>query len=166
MAAAAGLQLALSCDIIVASDKASFSTPGVKFGVFCTTPGVALSRNISKKMAAKMLFTGDPIQAEDALTHGLISELVYSNEESPDQDLLQKRVDEMCETISANSRHIVGLGKNAFYKQVDQVTIESAYQIGCKVMLDNLKYEDTQSGLKAFAAKQKPAWSHSPKKIE
>lgn len=165
LAAAAGLQLAASCDLIIGSDKSSYSTPGVKFGVFCTTPGIALSRNISQKIAAKMLFTGEAINAHDALTHGLVSEIV-SIENPGDVDLLEKRVNEICGQIAANSRFIVSLGKKAFYEHLNEPNIEDAYRkIGCKTMLENLKFEDTQSGLKAFASKQKPVWSNLPDKV-
>lgn len=163
LAAAAGLQLAASCDLIIGSDKSSYSTPGVKFGVFCTTPGIAISRNISQKIAAKMLFTGEAINAHDALTHGLISEIVPT--ENSEFDFLEQRVNEICGLIASNSRFIVSLGKKAFYEQVEKPAIEDAYKIGCKTMLENLKFEDTQSGLKSFASKQKPVWSHSSNKV-
>ncbi len=139
LAAAGGLQLALSCDLIIASDKASFSTPGVKFGVFCTTPGVALSRNLSQKMAAKMLFTGEPINAKEALQQGLISEMV-SSEGDCSEKALEMRVNQVCEVIAANSRFIISLGKKAFYEQINEANVEKAYEIGSKTMIDNLKF--------------------------
>ncbi len=103
LAAAAGCQLALSCDLVVASDKASFSTPGVKFGVFCSTPGVAVAQNTSNKIAMKMLLTGDAISSDEALKHGLISEVVAA-------DKLESRVNELAEKINSNSKPIIALG--------------------------------------------------------
>ncbi len=164
LAAAGGLQLALSCDLIIAANRASFSTPGVKFGVFCTTPGVALSRNVSQKIAAKMLFTGEAIGAKEALQQGLISEMVDLDSEGR-EGALEERVNQVCEMIAANSSGVISLGKKAFYEQVNEASVESAYEIGCRTMVENLKFEDTQSGLAAFAAKKKPVWSHSTKKI-
>lgn len=165
LAAAAGLQLAASCDIIVASDKAGFSTPGVKFGVFCTTPGVALSRNISHKLAAKMLFTGEAISSQEALNHGLISEVVDLDPNAA-HDPLKERVNQLCQQIAANSRFIVALGKKAFHEQINEARLEDAYEIGCQAMLDNLEFEDTQLGLKAFAQKKKPVWSNVANKVD
>ena len=161
LAAAAGCQLAASCDMIIASDKATFSTPGVKFGVFCSTPGVALTRNISQKLAAKMLFTGEAINADEALRHGLITEIVKG-----DLSELEKRVNEICKLIAANSRFIVALGKRCLNEQTQTEHLNEAYKIACDAMLDNLKFEDTQSGLKAFANKKKPIWSHTNKLVE
>ena len=162
IAAAAGYQLAASCDLIVASNKASFSTPGVKFGVFCSTPGVPLSRNVSSKIGLKMLFTGDPVTATEAFNHGMISEVVNIDNSS---DNLEKRVLEIAKKIESNSKYIVSLGKKCFYKQIEATELKDAYKIASEVMLDNLKYEDTQLGLKAFATKSKPIWTHSPKKL-
>lgn len=163
IAAAAGYQLAASCDLIVASNKASFSTPGVKFGVFCSTPGVALSRAVSSKISLKMLFTGDAVTATEAYNHGIISEVVNIDNSS---DNLEKRVLEIAKKIESNSKHIVTLGKKCFYQQIETPELEDAYKIASQVMLDNLKYEDTQLGLKAFATKKKPIWTHSAKKLD
>lgn len=163
LAAAAGFQLASSCDLIVASDRASFSTPGVKFGVFCSTPGVPLSRNVSSKISLKMLFTGEPITALEAYNHGIISEIVTINN---DPEILRERVNEIAKKIMSNSKPIIALGKECFYKQIEMKNLEDAYKIAGETMVNNLKYEDTQSGLEAFAAKRKPQWSHSNKKSE
>ena len=145
--------------MIIASKEASFSTPGVKFGVFCSTPGVALTRNINSKLAAKMLFTGEAIKADEALMHGLVTELV-------DKDKLEERVNEIAKQISSNSRYIVTLGKKCLYEHLDKNDLNFAYNLACEAMLDNLTYTDTQSGLKAFANKQKPVWTHKDTKIK
>ena len=170
LAAAAGFQLAMSCDLLVASSKASFSTPGVKFGVFCTTPGVALARNLSAKLSMKMLLTGEPLSAQEAMMHGLLSDLVNvdacQNDDTKGREELERRVSELIKKIAYNSRPIVALGKKAFYKQTACADIKSAYEIGTSAMLDTVKYEDTQSGLKAFASKKKPVWSHSDSKLK
>lgn len=159
LAAAAGYQLAASCDLIIASDKASFSTPGVKFGVFCSTPAVPLSRNVSSKISLKMLFTGEPISAQEAYTHGIVSDVVNN-------DSLEKRVNQIGKLIEANSRPIVALGKKCFYKQIELNDLSDAYKVASEAMLENLKFEDTQSGLKAFASKSKPVWTHSENKLD
>ena len=100
----------------------------MKFGVFCTTPGVALSRNVSSKIALKMLFTGEPISANQALQHGLISEVVEVDEN--DNNSLANRVDEIGLQIAANSKHIVALGKKAFYQQIEIENLNKAYDLG------------------------------------
>lgn len=160
LCAAAGLQLALSCDLIVASTKASFSTPGVKFGIFCSTPGVALARNLSPKLSLKMLLTGESINAHDAYKYGLISELV------DDEIKLQDKTNELCMKINSNSKYVVELGKKCFYEQINESNLSCAYDIASKQMTDNLKLKDTQNGLKAFSLKQKPIWSNKSDLIE
>lgn len=164
LAAAAGCQLAVSCDLIVASSHAAFSTPGVKFGVFCSTPGVALARNLSPKLSAKMLLTGAPMPAREAYMHGLVSELV---DPCPDPKALEDRVNALVAQIVSNSRSVIALGKSCLYKQLDKGSdLEAAYKVASGAMLDNLTIADTQSGLKAFAQKKKPVWTHSDEKIE
>lgn len=103
LAAAAGFQLALSCDLLIASDKASFSTPGVKFGIFCSTPGVALARNLPPKLSMKMLLTGEPISAQEAFKYGLVSEVVSA-------DKLTERVNQIVQLINHNSKPVIALG--------------------------------------------------------
>jgi enoyl-CoA hydratase/carnithine racemase len=167
LAAAGGFQLAASCDLIVASSKATFSTPGIKFGVFCSTPGVPLSRLVSSKIALKMLYTGEALSASEALAHGIISELVQVGENNAEESarLLAERVNRLARQIEANSGSIVTLGKRCFYEQIEQETIHGAYKVASQVMCENLQYQDCQSGLSAFAAKKKPTWSHSDKKV-
>ena len=130
--------------------------------MFCTTPGVALSRNVSSKIALRMLFTGEAINAEQALQHGIISELVKTSQGVS----VENRVNEIAKLIVANSKPVISLGKSAFYKQIEQSSLSEAYKQASCAMVDNLKYEDTQSGLEAFASKKKPVWSNSNKKVE
>lgn len=158
LAAAAGFQLASSCDMIVATNKSSFSTPGVKFGLFCSTPGVALSRNVSSKISLKMLFTGEPIFANEALQHGLITEIVNIDN---DPNALTKRVDHLCSLIKANSKPVIEMGKACFYQQIEfNNNLEKAYQVAGETMVNNIKLKDTQIGMKAFKSKSKPIWTH------
>jgi enoyl-CoA hydratase/carnithine racemase len=163
LAAAAGFQLALSCDLIVSTNTSSFSTPGVKFGLFCSTPGVALSRNVSSKISLKMLFTGEPIHANEAFQHGLVSEVVNTDN---DPDALSKRVNHLSRLILANSKPVIEMGKKCFYHQIEfNNNLEKAYEVAGKTMVDNIKLKDTQIGMKAFKLKSKPVWTHSNDKI-
>lgn len=159
LAAAAGLQLALSCDLLIASSQALFSTPGVKFGIFCSTPGVPLSRMTSSKISLKMLYTGEPISASEAFQAGLITEMIENDQN------LDKRILEIIKMIEVNPKGVLALGKKCFYEQIKHNDLKYAYDVASKEMIDNLTYEDTQQGLKAFAKKQKPLWSHSNKKL-
>jgi len=106
-----------------------------------------------------MLFTGEPVGAREAYQCGLVSEVVENEAD------LDKRVLEVARLIQMNPKGVVSLGKRSFYEQIKHVDLASAYRAASEAMVDNLKYEDTQSGLKAFAAKTKPKWSHSSKKI-
>jgi enoyl-CoA hydratase/carnithine racemase len=154
--------------LIVASSRASFSTPGIKFGVFCSTPGVALARLVSSKIALRMLLTGEALKASDALTHGVVSELVSVADELNEVDsvrALEERVAQVVGMIEANSGPIVALGKRAFYEQTGVERIEESYERATKAMCENLRYVDCQKGLSAFAAKKKPVWSHSTEKV-
>lgn len=106
-----------------------------------------------------MLFTGEPITADQALVHGLVSEIV-------EEEKLEERVNQLAKQIVANSRHVVELGKKCLYEHLDKSDLSYAYNLACEAMLDNLTYTDTQSGLKAFANKQKPVWTHKNSKIK
>ena len=119
VATAAGCQLAATCDLVVASEKARFATPGVKIGLFCSTPMVALSRSVGQKKAMEMLLTGDFIPAEEALRFGLANKVVPATE-------LDGAIDELAEKISSASPLVVGVGKQAFYRQLEMPT-EQAY---------------------------------------
>ena len=106
-----------------------------------------------------MLFTGEAISSEEALRYGLVSEIVQSEK-------LEQRVNQLANLIASNSRFIVALGKQTLYKQMDESKLADAYKIATEAMVDNLTFEDTQSGLNAFISKRKPVWSNSPKKVE
>ena len=150
VATAAGCQLVASCDLAVAAATAKFATPGVKIGLFCSTPMVAVSRAMGKKRTLEMLLTGDPISAQDALANGLINRVVApENLEAETQALALK--------IASASSFVVGLGKAAFYQQLDLPQSE-AYAYAKEVMSNNALAADAQEGMGAFLAKRKPEW--------
>ncbi|XP_062990333.1 enoyl-CoA hydratase domain-containing protein 3, mitochondrial [Elgaria multicarinata webbii] len=153
LATAAGCQLVASCDIAVASETSRFATPGVNVGLFCSTPAVAVGRSLPRKVALEMLFTGEPMTAQDALLHGLISRVVP-------EDKLEDETLRIARKICACSRSVVSLGKATFYKQIEQ-DVGTAYRIASRVMVDNLALKDGQEGIEAFISKRKPAWSHT-----
>ena len=152
-ALAAGCQLVASCDLAVASDRATFSTPGVKIGLFCATPMVPLVRAIPPRAALEMLLTGTPIPAEKALALGLVNRVVPL-------DGLDVVVREWSDAIVASSPLTVRIGKAAFY---DQLSLDepSAYGRATEVMVDNASRSDAQEGISAFLAKRRPNWSNS-----
>jgi enoyl-CoA hydratase/carnithine racemase len=151
MATAAGCQLVAACDLAVASDDAAFATPGVKIGLFCTTPMVPLVRTIPPRAALEMLLTGKPISAQQALAWGLVNRVV-----PPDQ--LDAAVRELADAIRASSPLTVRIGKQAFY---DQLTLDeaSAYQCATQVMTKNALCRDAQEGMSAFVHKRRPTWT-------
>ena len=151
LATAAGCQLVASCDLAVASETASFATPGVRIGLFCTTPGVAVSRAVMPKKAMEMLLTGNPIPAQEALEFGLINRVT-----APDK--LEDEVMALARQISAASSRIPEVGKQAFYKQVE-MDRPGAYEFAQGVMVDNLLDRDAQEGITAFLEKREPKWS-------
>ncbi|XP_055509439.1 enoyl-CoA hydratase domain-containing protein 3, mitochondrial [Leucoraja erinacea] len=153
LATAAGCQLVASCDMAVVSDTSRFATPGVTVGLFCSTPAVALGRAVPRKLALEMLFTGEPISAQDALWHGLVSRVVP-------EDRLDEETARIAGRICAASRAVVALGKATFYKQMAQDR-NQAYRTASQVMVDNLAMTDGQEGIEAFFQKRKPVWSHS-----
>jgi enoyl-CoA hydratase/carnithine racemase len=149
-ATAAGCQLVAACDLAVAADSAMFATPGVKIGLFCTTPMVPVSRAIGRKRAMQLLLTGEPIDAATALDWGLVNRVVPSAE-------LEPAVVELTAAISRSSPYTIGLGKRAFYDQIDRS--ESAAYEHCKtVMADNALAGDAQEGMSAFLQKRPPTW--------
>ena len=150
IATAAGCQLAATCDLVVASEEASFATPGVKIGLFCSTPMVALSRAVGQKKAMEMLLTGDFVPAEEAQRIGLVNKVVPADE-------LDEAVRALAEKISEASPLVVGVGKGAFYKQ-SEMPIEQAYAYTKEVMSFNATFADAQEGMCAFLEKRKPEW--------
>ncbi|KJE35259.1 enoyl-CoA hydratase [Thalassospira sp. HJ] len=152
MATAAGCQLVASCDLAVAADTAKFATPGVNIGLFCSTPMVALSRNIARKHAMRMLLTGDPINADNAFAMGLVSDVVS------DDDLVD-HTNTLAAGIAARSGMTVRLGKQAFYKQVE-MPLSQAYSYASDVMTANMQKHDAREGIGAFVEKRHPSWRH------
>ncbi len=150
IATAAGCQLAATCDLIVAAEDARFATPGVKIGLFCSTPMVALSRSVGQKKSMEMLLTGDFISAEEALAEGLINKAVPSDE-------LEAETRKLAERIAEASPLVVGVGKQAFYRQLEMPT-EQAYAYTKEVMSFNATFADAQEGMCAFLEKRKPEW--------
>jgi len=150
MATAAGCQLVASCDLVVASEEARFATPGVKIGLFCSTPMVPLSRAVGRKRALQMLLTGDPIDAQTAADWGLVNLVVPAAELDP-------AVAELVEKIVRSSPLTVGIGKEAFYRQVDE-SEHGAYELMRGVMTTNAEARDAQEGMTAFLEKRAPEW--------
>ncbi len=150
IATAAGCQLVASCDLAVASHNARFATSGINVGLFCSTPGVPLSRNILRKHAMEMLLTGEFVSAEAAARLGLINRVVEP--ESLDEETLA-----LAHHIVDRSPVAVRTGKQMFYRQIDQ-QLESAYDYACEVMADNMMAEDAGEGIDAFIEKRDPVW--------
>uniref|UniRef100_A0A0N5API3 Enoyl-CoA hydratase domain-containing protein 3, mitochondrial n=1 Tax=Syphacia muris TaxID=451379 RepID=A0A0N5API3_9BILA len=153
IAAAAGCQLVATCDVAVAGKSAKFSVPGVKVGLFCSTPGIALTRTIPRKVAFDMLCTAEYIDAQKALSVGLISRVV-------DDDDVKKETMKVAEKIASFSRPIMAMGKKFFYSQHELSTTD-AYRMATRVMVGTLKLKDSQQGIKAFIEKRKPEWTNS-----
>ncbi len=150
LATAAGCQLVATCDLAVAAPEASFATPGVKIGLFCSTPMVALTRAVGQKVAMEMLLTGRPIPADAALTAGLVNRVVPAQE-------LAGATRELAEHIAGASGAVVGMGKAAFYRQAAMST-QDAYAYTAQVMVDNAMLYDAQEGIGAFVEKRTPQW--------
>jgi enoyl-CoA hydratase/carnithine racemase len=150
VAVAAGCQLVSMCDLAVASDVAQFALPGVKSGIFCTTPGVGIVRNLSRKHALEMLFTGDLIDAKTALDWGLVNRVVPLAE-------LDAEVAKLAGRVAAHSGAVVAMGKRFFYEQVEQ-GLADAYTLASEGMACNMMLEDAGEGIDAFLEKRKPGW--------
>ncbi len=151
VATAAGCQLVASCDLALAADDARFATPGVKIGLFCSTPMVPVSRAVGRKRAMRMLLTGEMIDARTAADWGLINDAVAS-------DRLDEAVDELAAAIVRSSPLTVGIGKRAFYAQVD-LDEHGAYEHTKRVMASNMMAGDAQEGVTAFLEKRPPEWT-------
>jgi enoyl-CoA hydratase/carnithine racemase len=150
IATAAGCQLVASCDLAVASDAARFATPGVNIGLFCSTPMVALSRNVPRKMAMEMLLTGDLIDAKTAKAIGLVNHVSTHDE-------LCVTTMHLAHKIAGKSRASVALGKEAFYRQLD-MSLSEAYDYASEVMTRNMMMVDANEGICAFIDKRTPKW--------
>ena len=153
IATAAGCQLVASCDLAVSSNSAKFATPGVNIGLFCSTPMVALSRNVSKKDSMKMLLTGDMINADEAKRISLINDFVTEEE-------LTESVMDLAEKISKKSAAVIAIGKKAFYKQAE-LNLFDAYEYTSRVMAENTLKDDAKEGIESFLEKRDPNWSDS-----
>ena len=150
IATAAGCQLVASCDLAISSSTAKFATPGVNIGLFCSTPMVALSRNVSKKEAMKMLLTGDMIDAVEAKRISLINDYVS-------EDKLEESVNNLALKISKKSSMTVKIGKEAFYKQAE-MSLSDAYAYTSVVMAQNTLNDDAKEGISSFIEKRDPNW--------
>ena len=149
-ATAAGCQLVASCDLATAADSAKFATPGVNKGLFCSTPMVALSRNVNKKNAMEMLLTGDMINAEKAKEIGLINNYFQPEKLTNETMILANK-------IASKSSMTVSMGKGAFYTQ-SELDLSAAYEYTSKVMVKNIHKEDAKEGIEAFIEKRSPEW--------
>ena len=152
-ATAAGCQLVASCDLAVASEEAGFCTPGVNIGLFCSTPMVALSRNVARKHAMEMLLLGDTISAETAAQYGLVNRVVAA-------DAVEATALAFAHKIAVKSNVTVAIGKEAFYRQAE-MALEDAYTYASAVMVDNMLEADACEGIRAFLEKRHPQWGDS-----
>lgn len=150
VAVAAGCQLVSMCDLAVAAEAAQFALPGIKSGIFCTTPGVGVARNLARKHALEMLLTGDLVDARTALSWGLVNRVVPA-------DALEAETTGFAKRIAAHSPTVVGMGKRFFYEQVER-GLESAYDLASEGMACNMMLEDATEGIDAFIQKRKPDW--------
>jgi enoyl-CoA hydratase/carnithine racemase len=150
IATAAGCQLVASCDLAVASEAAGFATPGVDIGLFCSTPMVALSRNVPRKQAMEMLLTGEPISAATARDIGLINRVVAAGTE-------RDAAIALAEKVALKSAYTVKLGKAAFYRQAE-MSLAGAYRYAAEVMTENMMARDAEEGIGAFIEKREPKW--------
>ncbi|WOH78603.1 enoyl-CoA hydratase [Bradyrhizobium sp. BEA-2-5] len=150
IATAAGCQLVASCDLAIASEAASFATPGVDIGLFCSTPMVALSRNVPRKQAMEMLLTGEPVSAATAQGIGLVNRVVSAGTEREASIALAQKV-------ALKSAYTIKLGKEAFYRQAE-MSLADAYRYAAEVMTENMMARDAEEGIGAFIEKRDPNW--------
>ncbi len=150
IATAAGCQLVATCDLAIASEEATFATPGVKIGLFCSTPMVAVSRSIGRKRALEMLLTGKPVDAHTAAEWGLVNRVVPA-------DRLDSEVLELAGQIAGSSPLTLKVGKHAFYRQIE-VDQDTAYDLMSETMAQNAMTGDAQEGMAAFLQKRQPVW--------
>ena len=152
LATAAGCQLVANADLAVAASDARFGTSGINVGLFCMTPGVAVARNVQRKKAFEMLFTGDLLSAEEAREAGLVNRVA-----PPDE--LDDALAGLCRSILGKSRAAVEAGKRVFYEQLE-MDLESAYMRASEEMARNMMFHDAGEGIDAFIGKRKPVWTH------
>jgi enoyl-CoA hydratase/carnithine racemase len=150
VATAAGCQLVATCDLAVASEAATFATPGVDIGLFCSTPMVALSRNVPRKQAMEMLLTGEPISAATARDIGLINRVVAAGAERDAAIALAQKV-------ALKSAYTIKIGKAAFYRQAE-MSLAGAYRYAAEVMTENMMARDAEEGIGAFIERREPKW--------
>jgi enoyl-CoA hydratase/carnithine racemase len=150
VATAAGCQLVASCDLAIASEAATFATPGVDIGLFCSTPMVALSRNVPRKQAMEMLLTGEPVSATTAREIGLVNRVVAAGSE-------RDAAIELAEKVTLHSAYTIKLGKAAFYRQAE-MSLADAYRYAAEVMTENMMASDAEEGIGAFIEKREPTW--------
>jgi len=141
-----------SCDLAVASTSARFATPGVDIGLFCSTPMVALSRNVSRKAAMEMLLTGEPIDGEQALRIGLVNKVVAP-------EILESEATMLANKIASKPRRTLKTGKEAFYRQVE-MPLADAYAYASQVMTENMLAAEACEGIGAFLEKREPKWTN------
>ncbi len=153
VATAAGCQLVASCDLALATDTATFCTPGVNIGLFCSTPMVALSRNVAPKQAMEMLLTGEAIDASTAKDFGLINRIIP-------RDYLEQVVQKYAQAIASKSSLTLKTGKEAFYRQLE-MPLNEAYDFAAQTMVDNMMAKDAEEGISAFLQKRQPDWTDS-----
>ena len=151
IATAAGCQLVATCDLAIAADTATFATPGVNIGLFCSTPMVALSRNVPRKRAMEMLLLGEAMSAAEASEYGLINRAVASGR-------VRETALDFARTIASKSAATVAIGKSTFYAQIEQ-PLAAAYAHAAEVMADNMMHADAKEGIGAFLDKREPKWS-------
>ena len=147
---AAGCQLVATCDLALSTNDAIFATPGVNIGLFCSTPMVAVSRNVSRKKTMRMLLTGEPISAQHAKEIGLINDHFENSR-------LEEEVSKLAETIASKSNKVVKIGKEAFYKQLE-MPLDKAYEYTSEVMSKNMMILDAKEGISTFLEKRIPNW--------
>jgi enoyl-CoA hydratase/carnithine racemase len=150
IATAAGCQLVAACDLALATTNARFATSGIRYGFFCSTPMVPVSRNVARKPAMEMLLTGDFIEADEALRLGLVNQVV-----TPDR--LEEAFDAMLGRLLDKPADVLALGKRAFYRQLE-TGLEEAYAFTTDVMVENAQYRNFDEGMAAFVEKRKPVW--------
>ncbi|MEM6497891.1 MAG: enoyl-CoA hydratase, partial [Pseudomonadota bacterium] len=151
IATAAGCQLVATCDLAVASTEAQFATPGVNIGLFCSTPMIALSRNVARKQAMEMLLLGDMLSAEEAKTHGLVNRVTEPAD-------LMSEARSLADQIASKSPLTVAIGKEAFYNQLE-MPLSEAYDYAAGVMVKNMLARDAEEGIGAFIEKRAPVWT-------